>query len=83
MKHIYTRHAEIVMENRGINPEWVEITIETPQQRYPDPSDPSLERFYRSIPEGNDRVLRVVVNTSVAPWRVVSVFFDRSMKGRL
>ena len=45
------------------------------------------ERFFRSIPEQNGRILRVAVNTSVAPWRVVSgvvsVFFDRSMKGKL
>ena len=32
------------------------------------------------IPERGDRVLRVAVNTRVAPWRVVSVFFDRSMR---
>ncbi len=29
------------------------------------------------------RVLRVAVNTSVDPWRVVSVFFDRDMRGEL
>ena len=83
MEYIYTRHAEIVMESREINAEWVNLAIETPEQRSLDPVGPSLERFFRSIPEKDGRVLRVVVKTSVAPWRVVSVFFDRSMKGKL
>ena len=51
--------------------------------RVPDPNDPEVERFFRPVPEYGDRVLRVVVNTSVVPWRVVSVFFDRTMKAKL
>ena len=34
-------------------------------------------------PEFGGRVLRVTVNTAVEPNRVVSVFFDRRMKGKL
>jgi hypothetical protein len=71
------------MEHRGINTDWINLAIESPQQRCLDPNDRSLERFYRSIPANGDRVLRVVVNTKVAPWLVVSVFFDRSMRGKL
>jgi hypothetical protein len=51
--------------------------------RQPDPDDPSFERRYRPIPEFDGWVLRVVVNPSVEPVRVVSVFFDRSMRGKL
>ena len=51
--------------------------------RTADPNDPEVERFFRRIPEHGNRVLRVAVNTRVAPWRVVSVFFDRSMRGEL
>ena len=32
---------------------------------------------------GSGRILRVAVNTRVAPWRVVSVFFDRSKRDKL
>ena len=39
-------------------------------------------RFFRAIPERQGRVLRVAVNTQVAPWRVVSVFFDRGMRAK-
>ncbi len=77
----YTRHAVHVMEVRVISKEWVELAVTEPALRTPDPSDPEVERFFRRIPERGGRVLRVAVNTRVTPWRVVSVFFDRSMRG--
>lgn len=79
----YTRHALHVMEERFILAHWVELTVSEPALRTPDLIDPEVERFFRSIPECDNRVLRVAVNTGVAPWRVVSVFFDRSMRGKL
>ena len=79
----YTKHAVHAMEERMIPMRWVESTIEEPALRTLDPNDPEVERFFRRIPERGDRVLRVAVNTRVAPWRVVSVFFDRSMRGEL
>ena len=63
--------------------EWVESAVAEPALRTSDPNDPEVERFFRRIPERDGRVLRVAVNTRVAPWRVVSVFFDRSMRGEL
>lgn len=57
--------------------DWVEQAVTAPVRRSQDPNDRELERFFRRIPERHDRVLRVVVNTRRAPWRVVSVFFDR------
>ena len=79
----YTRHAVHAMEERLIPREWVESAVAEPGLRTLDPNDPEVERFFRRIPERGDRVLRVAVNTRVAPWRVVSVFFDRSMRGEL
>ena len=63
--------------------EWVESAVAEPALRTSDPNDPEVERFFRRIPERDGRVLRVAVNTRVAPWRVVSMFFDRSMRGEL
>ena len=63
--------------------EWVESAVAEPALRTSDPNDPEVERFFRPIPERGGRVLRVAVNTRVAPWRMVSVFFDRSMRGEL
>ena len=79
----FTLHAEHVMEMRNINVRWVFDTVENPELRVNDLSDPDVERFYRRIPERESRVLRVAVNTKLLPWSVVSVFFDRRMKGKL
>ena len=57
--------------------------VARPALRVPDPNDAQVERFFRHIPEQDNRILRVAVNTHVTPWRVVSVFFDRSMRGKL
>ena len=78
-----TKHAVHAMAERTIPMEWVELAVTEPALRIPDPNDPEVERFFRSIPERDGRILRVAVNTRVAPWRVVSVFFDRNMKGKL
>lgn len=79
----YTEHALHVMTERSISIEWVEIVVGGPELRMSDPNDSQVERFYRRIPEHGNRVLRVAVNTHVAPWRVVTVFFDRSMRGEV
>ena len=79
----FTRHALDVMDERRIERAWVEWTVERPVRRLADPHDEEVERFYRNIPERGDHVLRVAVNTTATPWRVVSVFFDRRMRGRL
>ena len=79
----FTKHALHAMKERAIPMEWVEWVIAEPALRERDLDDPEVERFFRRIPEQGERVLRVAVNTRVAPWRVVSVFFDRNMKGKL
>lgn len=78
-----TEHARTVLRERAIPVEWLERTLSGPELKQPDPTDATLERRYRRIPEHGHRVLRVVVNTTVVPERVVSVYFDRAMKGKL
>ena len=77
------RHAADAMGERMIPAPWVQRVVASPELRVSDPNDPKIERFFRRIPEKDNRVLRVAVNTQVAPWRVVSVFFDRNMRGKL
>ena len=83
MNYALTEHATKVLVERQIPIEWLERALQEPILREPDPNDASLERRYCPIAEFNGRVLRVVVNTSVEPVRVVSVFFDRRVRGRL
>ena len=79
----YSLHARVAMTERVIPTEWIERTVSEYELRTDDPSDPELERFFARVPERDGRVLRVVVNTRVIPWKVVSVFFDRRMRTRL
>jgi len=78
-----TKHAQKALDERGIPVEWMQRTLSAPELVMPDPDDAAVERRFRQIPEFGGRVLRVAVNTAVEPNRVVSVFFDRKMKGKL
>jgi len=78
-----TKHARKVLDEREIPVEWLERTLSAPELVLPDPDDAAVERRFRRIPEFGGRVLRVAVDTAVDPNRVVSVFFDRRMKGKL
>ncbi len=83
MKYTLTKHARKVLEEREILLEWMEQTLFAPELILPEAGDNSVERCFRRFPEFNNRVLRVVVNRAVDPCRIVSVFFDRQMKGKL
>jgi hypothetical protein len=83
VKFQLTNHARKAVAEREIAVEWIERTLDAPELIAPDPDDPAIERCFRQIPEFGGRVLRVAVNRTVEPQRVVSVFFDRKMKGKL
>ncbi len=83
MRFEMTKHAQKVLDEREIQAEWLERTLTAPELVMVDPDDGAVERRFRRIPEFGGRVLRVAVNVAVEPNRVVSVFFDRQMKGRL
>jgi hypothetical protein len=83
MPYDLTQHARQMLEERNIPLEWLEWTLSEPELLLPDPNDATVKRYYRRITEYGGRVLRVAVNTSVDPVCVVSVFFDRQMKGKL
>ncbi len=83
MKFELTKHAQKALGEREIPAEWMERTLSAPELVLPDPDDATMERRFRRIPEFGNRVLRVAVNTAVEPNRVVTVFFDRQMKGKL
>ena len=83
MRYELTKHAIESMKEREIAVEWMERTLETPELIIPDPDDVTVDRYFCRIAEFGNRVLRVAVNREVEPVRVVSVFFDRNMKGQL
>ncbi|MYD73965.1 MAG: hypothetical protein F4Y11_06925 [Chloroflexi bacterium] len=71
------------MRRRLISAESVEAVVDAPGLRVPDRNDPTIERFFGRYSLDDDRVLRVAVNTTASPWRIVTVFFDHRMRGRL
>ena len=76
----YSDHARTALEERGIAQEWVERTLFEPEETEPDPVHPERMRAFRSIPEHDGRVLRVVYVPSVLGCRVITVFFDRGQR---
>lgn len=82
-RFIYTQHAQHVMEERGIEREWVERAVRFPEATLRDARDLQLTHALRRIPEHGSRVLRVVYNHRVDPKRVVTAYFDRTVRGKL
>ena len=76
-------HAERVLVEREIPLAWVERVLCGPQRVEPDAVDPMLCHALGRIRERDDRVLRVIYNQAVQPWRIVTAYFDRAMRGQL
>jgi hypothetical protein len=71
------------MAEREILEGWVERVLADSECTEPDAADPLLRHALARIPERDDRVLRVVYNEAVRPWRIVTAYFDRAMRGKL
>jgi hypothetical protein len=83
MNYELTEHARDALQERRIPVEWMERVIANPALVKSGVEDATVESRFSKIPEHGDRVLRVVINKTVVPERVVSVYFDRTMKGKL
>lgn len=77
MDYLLTKHAREALEKRQISVAWLERTLDQPTWTEPDPLDSDLEHRLAAVPEFGDRVLRVIVNSKVAPLRVITAYFDR------
>ena len=75
----YIDHARHVMRERGIEKEWVETTIRSPDIVRPDPSHPGRILAFRQVAAFGNRWLRVVYEVAEGPV-VITAFFDRGMK---
>lgn len=83
MDFALSKHAGVSAEEREIPEEWIRLALEQPDLREADRREVGVELFYAKISAYESRVPKVVVNVQVDPWRVMSVYFDRSMKERL
>ena len=80
---VLSEHAAEVVRERQIRMEWIAAVLAQPAISHPDKDDQAVQHVLARIPEFGGRVLRVVYNPSTSPVRVVTVYFDRSMKDRL
>jgi hypothetical protein len=83
MNYLLTIHAQRVIKERDIPLSIIERTLNNPAMIEPDKNDPDLEHRLGSIPEYNGKVLRIVLNKKVDPARIITVYFDRAMRGKL
>ncbi|MDE2322953.1 MAG: DUF4258 domain-containing protein [candidate division NC10 bacterium] len=77
MDYALTQHARDALEKRRIALQWVKQVLTRPEWIEPDPVDPNLEHRLAPVAEFGNRVLRVVVNGTASPQRVVTAYFDR------
>jgi uncharacterized DUF497 family protein len=83
MNYELTQHAQDAITKRNIPIEWLEQTMAHPDVTISDEHDEELEHRLKAISEYENRVLRVIVNRRRTPLKVVTVHFDRQMKGKL
>ena len=83
MNYILTEHARESINERRILLEWLDFVFFKPQRIEADRVDSTLEHRMARIEQYGGRVLRVVVNTSSKPPRIVTVFFDRGMRSKI
>ena len=81
MKPLFlTQHAWDAVEERKINPAWIERAVRMPDWIVPDPHRQGVERRFRVIPEYGNRVLRAACYETMDEIRILTVFFDRDAR---
>lgn len=77
-----TNHAAAAALKRKIELAWIDRALAEPEWTQADPAKPGVMYAFVRIAERNHRVLRVVYNPRVHPVRVITVYFDRRLRGR-
>jgi hypothetical protein len=71
-------HASSMLIERSIPEEWLWRALQEPDEVI------EVERgkiyLLKAIPENEGRILRVVVNSAITPNRVVTLYFDRTLR---
>ena len=78
MNDLYlSTHAQQMLQERRILEGWVWRTVDFPDSI--ELGDDDNMHYMKAIPERNGRVLRVVINETTEPNRIVTLFFDRRL----
>ncbi|HEY6631667.1 MAG TPA: DUF4258 domain-containing protein [Rhizobiaceae bacterium] len=76
----FTQHARDAVDERGIDPAWIERAVRAPDWVVPDARRPGVELRFCIIPEYGNRVLRAACYETSLEIRILTVFFDRDAK---
>jgi len=74
-EYTFTAHARDMLREREISEEWVSKGINLPDEKKMG-KDGNIH-YFKSLPERENRVLHIVVNETVKPNRIVTLFLDR------
>lgn len=75
-----TKHAHHQLQEREIQLAWLEAAVAQPDRVIPDADAFGNTHYLKQIPDFGHRWLRVVVNPTVDPKRIVTLFFDRRVQ---
>ena len=75
----FSAHAKGMLKERKIFEEWVWRTINTPDRKRRRADDGNMH-YSKAIKEREGKVLHVVINQDVQPFRIVTLFFDRRLR---
>jgi hypothetical protein len=67
-----------MMQERIIEEDWVTDTVNTPERTETRQDDEI--HYLKRIPQNHNKFLRVIINPSVNPHRVITVLFDRRVE---
>ena len=74
-EYTFTAHARDMLREREIPEQWVLQAINEPDEK--NMGNDGNMHFFKSMPERENRILHVVVNETVEPSRIVTLFLDR------
>jgi Domain of unknown function (DUF4258) len=77
---VLTIHAAQAVSERELRMEWVESAARACEWSCPDPQGNGIEQRFRTIPEYENRILRVACLESETEIRIITAFFDRKAK---
>ena len=78
--YIFSKHAVEMMEERSISEDWIWHVLNESENTFT--GEDGNFHFTQAIAEKENRILHVVVNPTVSPKRVVTVFFDRRLRSK-
>ena len=74
-EYVFTAHAKDMLKEREIMEQWVLQTIRNPDKKML--GNDGNTHYFRLLPERKNHVLHVVINETLEPNRIVTLFLDR------